>query len=94
MYYILPSGVIDLVAEAILVTLASRLARRLKRDHRDRRKTIESCVNPSTQFAVPRDERDPLPGHDGALNPGRGALLAVLRRVHDPSPAEGFPGGS
>lgn len=76
----------------MLVTIASRLARRLKRDHRHRRKTIESCVTLSTQFAVPRDERDPLPGHDGALNYGRAALLAVLQRVHEPSPAEGSSG--
>lgn len=76
------------------MSIESRLMQRLEREYRRRRKTIESCVRPSTQFVVPRDERDPLPGTDGAVEPGRAALLRLLLRVHDPSPAEDSSGES
>lgn len=69
------------------VTIESRLIRHLRREGRRRRSTIESCVHLTTRFAIPREERHPLPGHDGAVDPGRTALLNTLKRVHDQTPA-------
>lgn len=65
-----------------MVSIQQRLVRRFQLDYARRQRTIESCVELELRFAVPEDEHDPLPGHDGIVDPGRHALFRAVHRCN------------